>query len=302
MKKILSIIALVLMIISISTITMATDVSVSLRAEKQEVEKGAEIKITIGANGFTREGANKAIEGKIEFDSEKLKYETITWQNGWTGTVSTDGTGLTAMKSVEVGETENIAIITYKVKQDVEEGNTKIELKEILTSADGDEVAASDVETTIKIIEKQVVPETPDEPQNPDDPETVKLESIEITKAPTKTTYKVGEKFDKTGMTVIAKYSDGTSKEITNYTVENGDKLEKGQASVKISYKEGTITKTAEQKITVNEEAVSTPKDDDTGTEEEMPDTGGTSVVGIISVVAIIAVVCLVKYNKYKEV
>jgi len=35
---------------------------------------------------------------------------------------------------------------------------------------------------------------------------SLKLESIAITKAPTKTTYKSGESFDPTGMVVTAKY------------------------------------------------------------------------------------------------
>ena len=39
-------------------------------------------------------------------------------------------------------------------------------------------------------------------------------------------------------MKVIAKYSDGTTKEITKYVIENGDKLAKGQNSVKINYTE----------------------------------------------------------------
>lgn len=99
-------------------------------------------------------------------------------------------------------------------------------------------------------------------------------------KAPTKNTYKVGDKFDKTGMTVVAKYSDGTSKEITNYTVANGDKLTEGQTSVKISYTEGNVTKTIEQKITVvenidvssnNKSEFQEIKEDNTKTEDTMP-------------------------------
>lgn len=36
------------------------------------------------------------------------------------------------------------------------------------------------------------------------------ITKIEITKDPTKTKYKVGESFDKTGMEIIATYSDGS--------------------------------------------------------------------------------------------
>ena len=79
------------------------------------------------------------------------------------------------------------------------------------------------------------------------------LDKIEITKVPTKVTYTEGENFNPTGMVVIATYSDMSTKEIKDYKIENGENLYYGQENVTISYTEGDITKTAEQKITVNE-------------------------------------------------
>ena len=79
------------------------------------------------------------------------------------------------------------------------------------------------------------------------------LDKIEITKAPTKVTYTEGENFNPTGMVVIATYSDMSTKEIKDYEIENGENLYYGQENVTISYTEGDITKTVEQKITVNE-------------------------------------------------
>ena len=127
--------------------------------------------------------------------------------------------------------------------------------------------------------------------------------------------FEVGDKFDKTGMKVVAKYSDGTSKEVTNFTIQNGDKLTEGQTSVKISYTEGNVTKTVEQKITVvknitveddkkddNKSDFEDIKEDNTKTENKMPDTGVSSIIGIMLVVAVFGVVCLVKYNKYREI
>ena len=78
------------------------------------------------------------------------------------------------------------------------------------------------------------------------------LEGIEITTPPSKTSYEVGEDFDKTGMVVKAKYSDGTSKEITDYTIKDGTNLTEGKANVTIEYQ----GKTATQEITVVKKAV----------------------------------------------
>ena len=78
------------------------------------------------------------------------------------------------------------------------------------------------------------------------------LESIEITTKPSKTSYFVDDDFDKTGMVVKAKYNDGTSEEITNYTIKNGTSLKEGQTSVTIEY-EG---KTVNQEINVSKKEV----------------------------------------------
>ncbi len=79
--------------------------------------------------------------------------------------------------------------------------------------------------------------------------ENVELNSISITKEPDKTTYEEGEKFDKTGMIVTGTYSNGETKEIIDYTIQNGDSLKLGQTSVIIKYGDMTV----EQRITVTE-------------------------------------------------
>lgn len=68
--------------------------------------------------------------------------------------------------------------------------------------------------------------------------------SLQIKTPPTKTSYKEGENFDKTGMVVIANYKNGTNKTITNYTIKNGNNLAADQANVEIEF-EGKIVKQA---------------------------------------------------------
>ena len=73
------------------------------------------------------------------------------------------------------------------------------------------------------------------------------LIGIEIAAAPSKTTYRPGENFDDSGMVVKAKYDNGKTEVITDYTIVDGDNLQLGTTSVTISYKGFT----AEQEITV---------------------------------------------------
>ena len=88
------------------------------------------------------------------------------------------------------------------------------------------------------------------------------LVSIEVTTQPTKTTYTVGESFDKTGLVVKANYGDNSTSIITNYTVDPSGALAASDTKVTISYTEGAITKTVDVSITVNEGQTETPSTD----------------------------------------
>ena len=99
--------------------------------------------------------------------------------------------------------------------------------------------------------------------ETPEEPEPGKtLTQIYIQNQPTKTTYTEGEDFDKTGMTVIAQYSDESTKEITNYTIIGGNNLTTDTTSVTIQYTEDGVTKSTTQAITVKEKSdVTDPED-----------------------------------------
>ena len=92
---------------------------------------------------------------------------------------------------------------------------------------------------------------------------TLKVESISITTAPTKTAYKAGEVFDPAGMVVKADLSlDGitiaTGVTVTDYTYPT-TALAAGTTSVTISYSKGGATKTATQAISVTKTSVTVP-------------------------------------------
>ena len=88
-----------------------------------------------------------------------------------------------------------------------------------------------------------------------DAPASLYLDSIIITKAPTKTTYTAGDVFNPAGMEVQAKYTNGTviiaTVPITGYAFLPATGLVDGTTAVTIQYTEGGITKTASQAVTV---------------------------------------------------
>ena len=76
------------------------------------------------------------------------------------------------------------------------------------------------------------------------------LESIAVTKAPTKTTYLEGEEFDKSGMEVTATYSDDSTEKVNNYRIKVAPDgpLTPSDTSVTLTYEDKSTT----QAITVN--------------------------------------------------
>lgn len=62
------------------------------------------------------------------------------------------------------------------------------------------------------------------------------VDGIIVTSLPDKTIYTAGEYFDPTGMVVSAMLTDGTTKEITDYALENTTFTTEGQATVVVSY------------------------------------------------------------------
>ena len=77
------------------------------------------------------------------------------------------------------------------------------------------------------------------------------LTGIEVTTNPTKVEYTEGDDFDPAGMVVTATYSDGTTKAVTDYTIEGGEEMAAGEKTVTISYTDGEVTKTVTLTVTV---------------------------------------------------
>ncbi|MBE6997414.1 MAG: hypothetical protein E7427_04495 [Ruminococcaceae bacterium] len=82
-------------------------------------------------------------------------------------------------------------------------------------------------------------------------PEAKTLTSIKIQTPPVRTEYLVGELFDKTGMVVLAVYSDGSEEAVTGYTLSPAGALSESDKAVTVSYSDGTVTVTETTPIAV---------------------------------------------------
>ena len=77
------------------------------------------------------------------------------------------------------------------------------------------------------------------------------LKQIAITTPPDETAYEIGDTVDLTGIVVTAYYSDGSSKQVNNYTYSPTTISSNNDTEITISYTEEGITKTAIQEVTV---------------------------------------------------
>ena len=128
---------------------------------------------------------------------------------------------------------------------------------------------------------------------DPEQPEASGLVSIEIKNAPKKTVYKVGEKFDKTGMIITAKYQDGTQKDVTNYTYSPSGELKESDKTIIISYTENGVTKQTSQPIKV------TIDGDNTKSPVKIPGAG--IKLGVITSIIVIGIIGMYAYKRNKN-
>ena len=200
---------------------------------------------------------------------------------------------------------DNVEILEIKYTVTNEEGNAEIKINDIeVANIDYEEEEIGTISKQIKIEKVQDIPTV----------EESTLTSISITKNPTKTEYKVGENFDKTGIEVTATYADGSTKAVTGYKVESGEELKEGQTEVTISYTENGVTKTAKISIKVTKVEEKPQQQEEPKKEENnnnvnetngqrLPQTGiSDNIIIAIVIVAIMAVVAYIKFKKYKNI
>lgn len=80
------------------------------------------------------------------------------------------------------------------------------------------------------------------------------LDSITVNAEEATTTYTAGELFDDTGLVVTAKYTDGTTDTVDDFTYSPTGALTVDDTTVTITYTENGIIRTADVEITVSAE------------------------------------------------
>ena len=174
---------------------------------------------------------------------------TITYQDKTVNqTISVEKNSVTELiisnqpNKTEYKEGENFDITGMVIEAKYKDGTTKTITD--YTIEGGNNLKDNQTQVTISY-EGQTVQQAITVIPNP-------LIEINVTTAPDKTNYVVGQNFDKTGMVVTGTYQGGITQEIIEYTIDNGTNLTQNQTSVTIIYEGKTVT----QPITVVEKSI----------------------------------------------
>lgn len=237
-KNIIKIIVLLIILLFCKKV-YAAEPQISINGEST-VKAGETITLKVNISSEKEIGI---ISGKIEV-AGNAENITVTGVNDWNLTFNKN-TGVFNIYKAEGSKKEEIINIKYKASEKFTTGS--VTLSDIkMTTIDYE---TKEIENIVKNITIQG-----NDTQEPEEPKTEKkLTEIKIKENPTKTEYVEGEEFDKSGLKVIAKYSDGSEKEITDYTYSLTEKLTTSDKKITISYTENGITKTTDIEIVVNE-------------------------------------------------
>ena len=136
------------------------------------------------------------------------------------------------------------------------------------------------------------------------------LSELRLDKKPNKVAYVEGDTFDATGMVLTAVYSDGTSTQITDYTISSKKALTADDKVIVVSYTAGEVTKEVSIDITVTKkqeannnagktEEKQEKKDNTQVPVEQTPQTGtGKVLVGSMGVCGLIVAASYVLSKK----
>ena len=106
------------------------------KKKKSKITPNSEIKVYIYLESTKQTDGIAVVEGKIDFDADKLEPITTndSTYNGWTTTWNTENGSITIDRGNLTSTPQEIAELTFKVKEEVEVGDTNVAFKEISVS------------------------------------------------------------------------------------------------------------------------------------------------------------------------
>ena len=228
-----------------------TDTKIVVSYTEGEITKTAEVAITVKEQQIIPEKTLSNIE--ITTAPTKLTYEEGE---------KFDKTGMVVTANYSDSSKAPVTNYTYTPNGVLTKTDTKI----VVSYTEGEVTKTAEVTITVK--EKQVVQEK-------------KVTRIEVTTNPTKTIYTEGEKFDKTGIAVVAVYSDGSRKQIENFNCFPTSALTTNNDQITITYTENGATVTTKIQIEVKAKTNNSGNNHNNNSNNNNNNNGNNNIVKI---------------------
>lgn len=153
MKKIISIMLMILLVVCTTKVQAANDsFGTTLTINNSQAKRGDTITVTMGLKDIAIESGEKGIgayTAGIQFDSSVLEYVSTDGIGKWEAPLYQDGFITSNTNDAEVvTTTQNIATITFKVKENAKVGETSISITNFSGSSVGADILASSNGTT----------------------------------------------------------------------------------------------------------------------------------------------------------
>ncbi len=158
-KNTICIIIIAILLILTTNVYAANDsFKTTLSVDNSQAKRGESIKVTIALKDIAIESGEKGIgayTAKLDFDSSVLEYVSTNGTDKWEAPIyqETRIAGNTIDGEV-IKTAQNIATITFKVKENAKLGETTIKLTNFSGSTAGSDVVANDSSVKITVINK----------------------------------------------------------------------------------------------------------------------------------------------------
>lgn len=159
MKKVISILLMILLVLCTTKVQAASDsFNTTLTINNSQAKRGDTITVTIGLKDIAIESGEKGIgayTAEIKFDSSVLEYVSADGVGKWEAPLYQDGYITSNTNDAEVvTTTQNIATITFKVKENASLGETSVSVANFSGSAlQADILASSNGSAKLTIVD-----------------------------------------------------------------------------------------------------------------------------------------------------
>ena len=264
----------------------STATKISLKVKESKITPNSEIKVYIYLESTKQADGIAVVEGKIDFDADKLEPITTndSTYNGWTTTWNTENGSITIDRGNLTSTPQEIAELTFKVKEEVTAGDTDIAFKEISVS-DGFEDETIEESANLKLTISNA-----DNSGNNDNKDDNKNDNKNDDNKDNNNDNKDDNKNDPSNNGSDNNNSNNNSNNSSNNNNSNQEQ------------KENTINNSNTQNT--NKNTTSTSVTDNTKTtNSSLPKTGVTQWIYILGgALIVVGIVSYIKYNKYKNV